>query len=58
MKGKTWISKLGSKFYKFEEDKAYRTRGGRRSTKVYARLLRARLKRLFRKQINEELYEG
>ena len=57
MKGRTWISKLSSSFYKFEDEKSYKRRGGRTSTKVYARLLRAKLKQLFRKQLKEELYE-
>lgn len=58
MKGKTWISKLGSRHYRFEDEKAYKRRGGRTSTRVYGRLLRAKLKQIFRKLLKEELYEG
>lgn len=55
MKGRTWISKLSSRHYKFEDDKSYKRRGGRTSTKVYSRLLRAKLKNMFRKLLKEEL---
>lgn len=57
MKGRTWINKLCSRFYKFEDDKSYKRRGGRRSTKVYTRLVRSKLKALFRRQLKEELNE-
>jgi hypothetical protein len=56
MKGKTWISKLSSRFYKFEDDVNYKKRGGRTSTKPWAKIAKAKLKSLFRKQIKEELY--
>lgn len=55
MKGKTWISKLTSRFYKFEDDVNYKRRGGKTKTKTWARSAKAKLKSLFRKQLNEEL---
>lgn len=55
MLGRTLINKLTSRHYKFEDDKSYKKRGGRTNTKAYTRLLRAKLKSLFRRQIKEEI---
>lgn len=55
MTGLNIIKKLGSRFYKFDEDKRYKKRGGRISTKHYARIAKRKLKEMFNIEIKEEI---
>lgn len=55
MKGKTLISKLTSRHYKFEDDVNYKKRGGRTKTKTWARSLRAKLKSIFKREYESEV---
>lgn len=51
MTGLNIIEKLGSRFYKFDEDKRYKKRGGRISTKHYARIAKRKLMDMLQKEI-------
>lgn len=51
MTGYAIIAKLGSKFFKFEEDKKAKKRGAKIKTRHYARIAKRKLERMLRKDI-------
>jgi len=57
MTGYAIIAKLGSKFFKFEEDKKAKKKGARINTKCYARIAKRKLNKYLEGNDKTELLE-